>query len=440
MKGRTRSAPVGPFVLAGCVRPHLASSPMRLLPAVVLATGCGFGPPGASPGGSPSTGDDAAVPSPDGSKPGDPFVPLHVPAGGRAPGTEDLELAQSVDTGALTIDGSASLPAGVVFDMWPQPGGVELAVLHVRGLRVPVGATVRVTGSRALVVVASDAIDISGVLDGSAQRTQPGPGGAGPGAGSGAGRAGSHAGNFRDSGGSGGSFAGTGGRGGSAGGSGGMFGCMALQGPTGGSTYGDRTLTVLVAGSGGGAANASTCGTREPGAGGGAIQLSSATSVRVSGGINAGGGGGGGGRSQQIGASQCDMSAGGGGGSGGAIVLQAPLVEVSGTLAANGGGGGSAGGDFDGNDMPPESDGEDGNDGQLAAMAASGGRDVGAWSSAGGPGAIVDTGGPGQGDLNCDSNGGGGGGGAGRIVLALPSGRTPSVTGTASPASASTTY
>ena len=403
---------------------------MRLVGVLALVAGCSFRSP------SGAAGDDATDARPGDASPGVSFVPLHVPAGGRAAGTGDLDLQALVDTGALTIDGASALPAGVVFDAWPQPGGVDLAVLHVRRLRVPPGATVRVRGSRALVVVASDAIEIDGVLDGSAQHDQPGPGGAAPGAGSGAGRTGGNVGTFRDSGGSGGGFGAAGGAGGAAGG----VGCQTLPGASAGVAYGDSTLTVLVAGSGGGAASASSCGNRPPGAGGGAIQLSAAVRVRVAGGINVGGGGGGGGRAQQVGASACDMSAGAGGGSGGAIVLQSPILQVSGTLAANGGGGGSSGGDPDGNDLPPEADGENGEDGLLATDAADGGDDVGVWGSAGGPGGTTGAGGPGLSDTNCEANGGGGGGAAGRIVVAHPACRTPSLGGPSSPPSVLTTY
>ena len=89
----------------------------------------------------------------------------------------------------------------------------------------------------------------------------------------------------------------------------------------GGSTYGNAAIVPLLAGSAGGYWQ----NTSYSAFSGGAIQISSGTSitVRTVGFINAGGAG-----------------AYGGGGSGGAILLEAPTVDIEGTLAANGGGGG----------------------------------------------------------------------------------------------------
>jgi len=387
------------------------------------------------------TGDDDQ-PLPDGSLPGDgtppttdgapaTIVPLHVPD---APvGTGDLTLTETIDTTDLTIGGSSSFPAGVTFDTMTQTAGGTVAVLHVRGLRVP--TNVRVTGSRPLVVVAGGDIEIVGVLDGAARRNTAGPGGADPGMGDGAGHAGMHVSTFRDAGGSGAGFATIGGTGGAA------TGCNpTAPTTTAGTDYGDAQLTKLVGGSGGGAAFASSCGTRPPGAGGGAIQLSSATHIRITGGITVGGGGGGGGKAQATGSPQCDDSAGAGGGSGGAIVLQSPLVDVDGTIAANGGGGGSSGGDPNGDDSPPEADGVDGQDGQLGSTRATGGIDVGVWSAAGGAGGAIASVVNGSPNPDCDGNGGGGGGSAGRIVIATPSTGATTQSGTVSPQSTQLAY
>ena len=125
----------------------------------------------------PSDGTGDAQGSDSGS--GSDFVPLHVPPGGRAPGTADLSL--SVQTTINTSDPSIAgvqLPPGVTFDTWMQPGGPELAVLHVRAFSV--SAHVTVVGSRALVVVASGTIMITGVLDASANLATPGAAGSPP--------------------------------------------------------------------------------------------------------------------------------------------------------------------------------------------------------------------------------------------------------------------
>lgn len=415
------------------------SRSLCVLPLLLGATACGFSiAPGGAAGDAPDTSDggvDASATDAPLDGQGPMFVPVHVPIGGQAPGSGDLVLAGDVDTTSLTIGGSATLPAGVVFDAWAQPGGgAALAVLHVRGLMVPAG-TIRVSGTRALVVVASQDIVVEGVLDGRARRDAPGPGGAPPDMGAGRGNPGAHVDTFRDSGGSGAGFTQQGGIGGGA------TGCPPTA-PTisAGTTYGDATLTTLIAGSGGGTAFAASCGVRPAGAGGGAIQLSSATRVTITGGINVGGGGGGGGPSQGTGS--CNIAAGSGGGSGGAIFLQAPRVEVAGTIAANGGGGGSSGGDPDGNGNQPGANGVAGQDGALGASSAAPGPYVGIWSAAGGGGGgrTLPAGGGATND-DCDGNGGGGGGSVGRVVIAVPpTTGTISVTGTDSPAHVPTTY
>ncbi len=362
------------------------------------------------------------------------FDAVHVPPAGQVAGTGDLTLANEVDTTTLSIDGSSTLPAGVTFDTWPQPGGgADLAVLHVRTLHVPSAAMVRVTGSRALIVIAAGDIRIDGRLDGGARRELPGAGGGLPDAGYGSGPAGGHADTFRDSGGGGAGFATTGGIGGRA------DGCIpSAPQVAGGVVYGGATLPLLHGGSGGGSANPSTCGRRRAGAGGGAIQLSSATRVAISGVVNVSGGGGGGGLSPQT--QSCDMSAGSGGGSGGSLYLQSPQIVVTGQLAANGGAGGSSAGDAEGNNTFPSANGVDGQDGMPGTTPAAPGNDVGVWSSAGGAGGArsgVAGGGAHNGD--CDGNGGAGGGSVGRIVVAIPSSGSASITGD-SPQAIQTTY
>lgn len=367
------------------------------------------------------------------------FDALHVPTTGDVVGTQDLVFASNttIDTGTLSI--GTPLPSGVTFDMWPQTSGGELAVLHVGRLLVPVGVTVRVIGSRPLVVISAGEIVVNGSIDVGARRDVPGAGGSGPGMGAGKGNDGQHAGNYNDSGASGGSFGSVGGAGGSS------TACASNDVPitNPGSTYGSSSLDILVGGSGGGNAFNSTCGLHTAGAGGGAIQLSSATRVTISGGVNAGGGGGGAGLSLKP-TGHCDMAAGSGGGSGGAIVLQSPRVEIlaGGAIAANGGGGGSSGGDPNGQDDYPAADGGDGNDGGLATMGGDPGGDVGTWSSAGGRGGgRAGASAAGANATDCNGNGGGGGGGVGRIVVATSvlNGQY-SNSGTDSPVATSITY
>ncbi|HEX5058858.1 MAG TPA: hypothetical protein VFV99_05830 [Kofleriaceae bacterium] len=134
------------------------------------------------------------------------------------------------------------------------------------------------------------------------------------------------------------------------------------------------------------------------GHGGGAAYLVAATSIMVTGTINASGAGGSAGNNNKPG--------GGGAGSGGMIVLYAPLIGVTGTVFANGGGGGGGG----------DGDGSPGDDPLFAGVTAGGG------SPAGGDGYAL--------SVNATSGGrdkdggGGGGGGAGYIRSNLTIGAT----------------
>jgi hypothetical protein len=134
------------------------------------------------------------------------------------------------------------------------------------------------------------------------------------------------------------------------------------------------------------------------GYGGGAVYLASATGIVIgtTGGLNAGGGGGFGGIS---------LEGGEGGGAGGTIMLEAPGVEMNGTLAANGGGGGQGGG---------SDNGENGQSGQLGTTAAKGGSSgKGGHGGTGGAGTTVS----GSGAQGTSVGGGGGGGGVGYIII-----------------------
>ena len=136
-----------------------------------------------------------------------------------------------------------------------------------------------------------------------------------------------------------------------------------------------------------------------PGAGGGAIYLVAAHDISISGRIAANG----------AGATHGGHASGGsGGGSGGMIVVYAETITgtmAAASLSANGGGG-SSGGDSTSNGM-------DGTDSISATTAAAGGSGPG---GAGGPGSVSGVGGPGQAG-GTNQGGGGGGGGAGYIQI-----------------------
>lgn len=329
-----------------------------------------------------------------------PVVPSHTTVG-FDPAAADLPTnLVAIDTTNLTYTVSGGSPmspgAGVFFD-----DGANHAVLLAGAWTAQ--SPIRVTGTRALIVLAAKAVDVQVEIDASAtgadnsQLSVPGPGGYGPGLGPGAGGNGSNgSGMWR--GGGGGGF-------GTAGGAGGQFG-GATVGGTPGPLNGDmRTQFYGGSGGGNGYTFQGTChagnGVVPAGAGGGAVQLSSLVSIKVrtGAGIHVGGGGGNG---------ACDFNngdGGGGGGSGGMIFLEAPTVQVAGILAANGGGGGSGGADPD--------VGNPGANANFNANPAPGGSTGG--GSTGGNGAAGTTGAT---SGVCGSGGcSGGGGGVGRIWL-----------------------
>jgi hypothetical protein len=150
--------------------------------------------------------------------------------------------------------------------------------------------------------------------------------------------------------------------------------------------------------------------------GGGAIHLTAATTLTVTGSINAGGAGG----RKATGS----RAAGGGGGSGGMIGVEAIMIDLAfgGVVAANGGGGGGGGngsGAEDGEDAPQN--GDQANGGAPESQGTAGGD--GGWLNTANGGSVTPT---------AQRGGGGGGGGAGYILYYQDS--TPGVAATISPA------
>lgn len=306
--------------------------------------------------------------------------------------------------------------------------GTDACVLVVGNMGVGPGSTLRVEGSRPLIVVASGNITIGGELDASAVGPESGAGGFRGGVqdrvdgdGLGGGMAGEHIESFDDGGGGGGGLCGFGGGGGDG-------------GAAAGGEGGDRAPTMwrlepLVGGSGGGRGRGAflaggTSNAGLGGAGGGAIQLSAQGSIAVSGAILVGGGGGLGGDVQ--GGGSVNWGSGGGGGSGGAILLEAPVVDVSGFLNAAGGGGGAVG-----NNTGRGGGGMDGHDtvdraaGGIPAMGGSGAGGIGG-------GARVLDGEAGESIMGGSRNGGGGGGASGCILIRNAAGILPAVASTPS--------
>jgi hypothetical protein len=391
----------------------------RRLPAVALSilSACSFNPSSLAPG----SGGDAAAPvdtnptAPDADdRPPTPRDVAHVPEDAWL--ASDTSVAWSadvaIDTTTLRISGPGvdGMP-DLVFVTSPHaphaPPGPELAILYLADWTVAEGVTVRVTGSRPLVVIASGNIELRGVIDAGAHGLVSGPGGAAAGLGQGAGQSGVHVDDFLDPGGGGAGHATEGARGGHGCEAGCADVAVATGGP-GGPAYGDPIVSVLTGGSGGGlgaAGGSLACPPGVGGAGGGAVQLYAVGTITVaaSGGISVGGAGGAGGF-----AVGCSDSGGGGGGSGGVVYLQARAIELAGVLAANGGGGGSDGGS--------SAEGVAGADGALGAVPAPGGvpPDGASVGGAGAAGAAAPGPGP---DVDGNLNGGGGGGAVGHVVL-----------------------
>jgi subtilisin-like proprotein convertase family protein len=268
----------------------------------------------------------------------------------------DTSNARWVQANTGTTTASNCTACGTGADGVFQPSGnttIDAKVWNFTKFIIPAGITVTVTGGQALVVRASEKIDIAGTLlldggngssvsdssngCGGGQNT-PGVAGSGGGAGgsgnysnsssptAGQGNGPGQPGILNFSGGCGGGGGGAGHAAGGANGTGGNGGGSAYTSIDGGS---------LVGGSGGGsggygsAKNATGGG---GGGGGGAVRLD-APEVTISGTISANGGLGG---DQQ---NDCDGGAGGGG-SGGAIWVRGGIVTLTGTLAAIPGNGG----------------------------------------------------------------------------------------------------
>jgi hypothetical protein len=323
-----------------------------------------------------------------------PVLPSHVSADRLKPGAPSLIGATAIDTTNLTITPSPVQK----FTFEADSNGV--AVLSVGAWTV--NQDVRITGSRPLIVVASDVVQISKIIDIGSRGRNAGAGGQSIGTGTGGN---GNTSGMQDSGGGGGGF-------GTAGAVGGASENGMAAGGLPGALH-SSMISDFRGGSGGGVGgSAGACANNlgTGGAGGGALQIFSAVSITMTapGGINAGGGGG-------LGGCGSSASAGGGGGSGGLIFLEAPTITVGGKLSANGGGGG--GGGINSGGPGGEDDGDNGGDGQLTNMVASGGPggenngDRGGNGGAGGAG-ITD---PAAGSPQ--TNGGGGGGAVGRIWL-----------------------
>jgi hypothetical protein len=294
---------------------------------------------------------------------------------------------QTPPTAPLTISTSTMIDTDSSSMCAPIASGGNYCVLAATTISVE--ALLRATGSRPLVLVASDSIAVSNTIDVGSHR------GASPETGAGADPATCAAGTSpgTSGGGAGGTFAGIGGTGGSA------------TTGTGGTPALAPALTELqggCAGQDGQDDQDAAKGVR--GHGGGAVFLIAGNTIDVGGGINAAGEGGSGGARND--------SGGGGGGSGGMIGFDAPTIRGSGLILANGGGGG--GGSNSNNSGGAGSDPS----GITAAPGGKGVVNIGGDGGAGSAGLPAGPGVNGANDAINDTGGGGGGGGGAGLVKA----------------------
>jgi hypothetical protein len=384
-------------------------------PAVFLlfASACGFTVSGGSPADdAPSDGasdapTDAALDAMI-DAPIDPPIdaPVDAPSFGDVdflPPAEEYAASGNWAIGAdTTIDTSnvagTTPPAGAELVVGLQSNGSEVAILRARDFKVNGGKTLRVVGTRPLVIIADHDVSIDGTLDLGARTVTPGAGGSAPYGGMGVGGHGMAGGNNEDSGGGGGGFGGPGSIGGT--------GNNVAIGGSAGLTY--AAANIVGGSSGGGPPQLTGC-TNKGGAGGGAVLIYAKNKLDVKGMINAGGGGGEPGL-------QCanNYRSGAGGGSGGLIYLQTPNLTGDGNLVANGGGGG---GGTCSNTSGGSQNATAGANGALNLAPGGTGRgDCGANGGSGATQAAAPTSGS-----QVRTNGGGGGGGLGRIIYRAPS-------------------
>jgi hypothetical protein len=269
---------------------------------------------------------------------------------------------------------------------------------------ISIGATLRATGAKPLVLLATGSISIlpGGMIDVGSHR------GASPETGAGADfaqcDAGTHPG-FASfgGGGAGGSLVGSGGRGGAS------F-SNSVGGMPGATTFVNELR--------GGCAGQDGAGPKAPGAaghGGGAVFLIAGDTISVQGVINAAGEGGGGGGA----CGQATACGGGGGGSGGMVGFDAPHIGGSGLILASGGGGGQGSNDA-------QMSGGPGGDPSSTAGAAGGAGGADGTGGTGGAGSSRAGGAAdgGVGITNQVDAGGGGGGGGGAGIVQAPSDAT----------------
>jgi hypothetical protein len=325
--------------------------------------------------GAQMTGDDAGADAPSGHCYGTGLVTAcfdDVPSGTRTFGNND-----TIDTDSDPMCATTT-------------NAVPACVIAAESITVENGFWAA-TGSKPLVLVATQTISITGTLSVASLRqfNFVGAGADMPGCDAGTAPTGS-------SGGAGGSFGGSGGNGAAVGTSGTAGAALAPAMLRGGCPGQD------------GADEAAPTGPGTGGHGGGAVYLIADDSITVGGLVSASGAGGNGGANGAA-------AGGGGGGSGGFIAFDTPMLAITGNALANGGGGGEGSGN--------QSTGVPGQDMSTATTAAAGGAGGSSFATVGGDGSVAAQLDGESGAAQCTgtcttpTSGGGGGGGAGIIKL-----------------------
>lgn len=287
----------------------------------------------------------------------------------------------------LTVATETVLDTNTSFLCEPRTSHNNLCV--VAATTIAVNAPLRATGSRPLVLIATETIFLDSLLDVGSHRGDQAEAGAGadptvcfdagavpPGSGGG---------------GAGGSFGSLGGAGGDGQGAGGQPGLLAGAAELRGGCPGQPGQGA----SGGG----------HEGHGGGAVLLIAGTEISAGGGINAAGESGDG--------ATTTMAGGGGGGAGGMIAFDAPRVDIGNLVLATGGGGGEGSGE---SDM-----GNRGADPSSVVSAAGGSRGTPEGGDGGDGAASLPARGGSPGVVLGAARAGGGGGGGGNGIVIGPS-------------------
>jgi hypothetical protein len=339
----------------------------------LLVTACGF------------AGGEGELPQPDAPS----CVPGFVNLCGQAPAGNFIIASTQINT-----------DADVRCKTVTQKGGLDVCLLYFTDVEIQAGGVLFAHGYRPLVLAATGTMKIAGTIDVSSLRSRAMM----PGAGSNplaAGLCTFNAEPVQSNGGGGGGAGGTFAALGGAGGMGNLDGTDGSPADRAGGVPGDSfaSLPVLRGGCNGqkGGAGNPVTGGGPSGIGGGGVYLTAAVlQIPVTGSVLAGGSG-------AFIATGFNEGAGGGG-SGGAIVIESPMIAISGKLISTGGGGGKA---ANGN-----TDGAAGQDG-VGSTAAPGGTGGGSGGN-GGNGGTDGMGAPG---MSANGGGGGGGGSAGFILL-----------------------